>query len=55
MSEQTKKPNNYTSEFKESALKLAFESNEHLICVPMAHKTHPKQMLEHDSFLAKCR
>jgi transposase len=28
MSDQTKKPNNYTSEFKESAVKLAVESDQ---------------------------
>lgn len=28
MSEQTKKPNSYTSEFKESAVKLAIESGQ---------------------------
>ncbi len=28
MSEETKKPNSYTSEFKESAVKLALESEE---------------------------
>ncbi len=30
MSEETKKPNSYTSEFKESAVKLAETTDEHI-------------------------